>query len=85
MPESFTCVLRLTRETKAEDFENMLLYTDYGSLFQDIPESGLNHILFRCDAEEFDISEGKRGPYGLFGYGQFPYAGLTSVMHIINN
>ena len=45
----------------------------------------MNHILFRCDAEEFDISQGKRGPYGLHGYGQFPYAGLTSVMHIINN
>ena len=33
IPESFTCVLRLNRETKAESLEKLLKGTDYGSLF----------------------------------------------------
>ena len=87
MPESFTCVLKLKRNDceSAKELENLLTTTDYQTIFQDIPETGLNHLLFRCDAEEFDITKGGRGPYGLHNYGQFAYAGITSVMHIINN
>lgn len=40
-------------------------------------------MLFRCEPEERDISGGKRGPYGLDNYGVFPYAGLTSYMHLL--
>lgn len=53
-------------------------------LFVNTPQSALNHVLFRCDNEEKDISAGKRGPYGLNNYGQFPYSGLTSYMHTLN-
>lgn len=45
-----------------------------------MPLSGLNHILFRCEAEEREISDGKRGPYGLQSSGVFRYAGITSFM-----
>jgi glycogen debranching enzyme len=47
------------------------------------PVSAINHLLFRCENEERDISAGKRGPYGLSNYGVFPYSGLTSFMQFL--
>ena len=52
-------------------------------LFHSVPLSAFNHVLFRCNEEERDISNGTRGPYGLQVYGEFEYAGLTSVIHIL--
>jgi hypothetical protein len=34
-------------------------------LFGEVPLSGFNHLLFRCDNEEKEISGGIRGTYGL--------------------
>jgi glycogen debranching enzyme len=54
-------------------------------LFDDnTPSSAINHVLFRCEHEEHDISASKRGTYGLTNYGQFPYSGLTSFMHTLD-
>lgn len=44
--------------------------------------SEINHLLFRCQNEELDISSGKRGTYGLPDVGAFVYAGLQGPMHI---
>ena len=52
-------------------------------LFAKSTPSELNHLLFRCNAEEKDISRGERGPYGLGKYGEFKYAGLQSFVHLI--
>lgn len=52
-------------------------------MFKDTPMTGLNHILFRCDTEERDISGGKRGAYGLKKEGPFPYCGITSYIHLL--
>ena len=52
------------------------------ALFGGIDIGELNHLLFRCDNEEKDISGGKRGPYGLPKQGQFVYAGLQSLIHL---
>ena len=52
-------------------------------MLEGVPTSGINHVLFRCDPEEKDISGGTRGPYGLNEYDQFPYAGLASIFHMI--
>ena len=38
-------------------------------LFAETPLSGFNHLLFRCEPEEREISNGQRGPYGLQKYG----------------
>jgi hypothetical protein len=38
-------------------------------LFENAPLTALNHLLFRCDPEEKDISNKARGPYGLDKYG----------------
>jgi glycogen debranching enzyme len=54
-------------------------------LLKNVHISGLNHLLYRCENEEKDITAGKSGNYGLNEYGTFPYAGIASVLHIINN
>lgn len=46
------------------------------------PLSAFNHLLFRCEPEEKEISKGTRGPYGLEKYGCFTYAGISSFMTI---
>jgi len=40
--------------------------SDLAKIVGVIPDSGINHILFRCDREENDITGGQKGPYGLF-------------------
>jgi hypothetical protein len=87
MPESFVAVFKIKRnDTEAvKKLDEILIKTDYELMLQEIPETGLNHLLFRCSDEEYDITKGSRGPYGLQNYGEFAYAGITSVMHIINN
>ena len=52
-------------------------------MFDNVPTAGINHILFRCGNEEMDISNGTRGPYGLQEYGEFPYSGIASMMHML--
>ena len=51
-------------------------------IYDKTPTTGLNHVLFRCDPEEKDISAGKRGPYGFNDYGQMPYSGIASLIHM---
>mmetsp|Transcript_21687 Transcript_21687/g.15984 ORF Transcript_21687/g.15984 Transcript_21687/m.15984 type:complete len:134 (-) Transcript_21687:806-1207(-) len=41
----------------------------------------MNHVLFRCENEERDISQGNRGPYGFNSRGVMKYAGISSFMH----
>ena len=41
----------------------------------------INHILYRCENEEKDISNQARGPYGLPDKGQFVYSGLQGMLH----
>lgn len=87
MPPSFTCVLKVKSRTYIKEavqrlngiFEDERLTT----MLEQVPTAGINHILFRCQEEEHDISGGKRGPYGLENYGQFPYAGLASTFHML--
>lgn len=52
-------------------------------LFGETPLSGFNHLLFRCESEEREISGGQRGPYGLEKYGVFTYSGIASFMTLL--
>ena len=45
--------------------------------------AAFNHLLFRCEQEEREISNGRRGHYGLEKTGAFKYAGLASFMQIL--
>ena len=43
----------------------------------------INHLLYRCDNEEKDISRNQRGPYGLPDEGTFVYSGLQGPLHLL--
>jgi glycogen debranching enzyme len=45
----------------------------------------LNFILYRCDAEEKDSSEGKDGVYEIPGHGKLVYAGLQGWWSVLKN
>lgn len=90
MPPSFTCVIKtkaMPEMKSAVKRLNTLLDTPTvelsNKLLGDVPITGLNHILFRCEPEEKEISEGKRGPYGLDNYGPMKYSGIASYMTIL--
>jgi glycogen debranching enzyme len=87
MPPGFTCVIKVKTRSGVKDAVSKINRITSDIRIQNIldstPESGINHILFRCDPEEKDISKGARGPYGLKEYGQFPYSGLASIFHML--
>ena len=49
------------------------------SLLSAAEAADINHLLFRCDAEERDISSGSRGVYALPSQGPLVYAGLAGA------
>ena len=72
MPPSFTCVIKTKRQREQKEAARYLnlIYDRTASevaqhLFGELPLSGFNHLLFRSDTEEKEISDGKRGTYGL--------------------
>ena len=89
MPPSFTCVIKtkssLPMKKASKFFKNVksIPASELAEkLFSETSIAALNHLLFRCEAEEREISDGKRGPYGLDKYGVFKYAGIASFMTI---
>lgn len=87
MPPSFTCVIKVKSRSFVKEAVGQLnnLHRDprLDRVFTGAPQTALNHVLFRCEHEEHDISAGQRGCYGLKSSGVFPYAGLTSVVHLL--
>jgi hypothetical protein len=73
MPPGFTCVIKVKTRSGVKDaisrINRMSVDRRLDSIFDGTPETGINHILFRCEPEEKDISKGTRGPYGLKNYG----------------
>lgn len=45
----------------------------------------LNFVLYRCEAEELDSSEGKDGVYDIPGHGKLVYAGLQGWWSVLKN
>ena len=89
MPPSFTCVIKVKSRTYVKEAVQKLNQFPQDKrldkVFVGAPQSALNHVLFRCEHEERDISGGLRGVYGLKNSGQFPYAGVVSYIHILND
>ena len=77
MPPSFTCVIKTNNTAEQKEAVKFLngLAANLSSaelsrqLLSGAPLAALNHLLFRCDPEEKEISGGRRGPYGLQQYG----------------
>lgn len=69
MPPSFTCVIKVKSRSFVKEavhkLNNIKNDSRLKKMFNNTPMAGLNHLLFRCDHEERDISGGKRGAYGL--------------------
>jgi glycogen debranching enzyme len=53
--------------------------------FQGVSLVDLNFILYRCEAEELDSSDGKDGVYEIPGYGKLVYAGLQGWWSLLKN
>ena len=90
MPPGFVCLLKTKAPPSvSQAVMNLNRMTEQPpkalgkELFEVTTSSELNHLMFRCESEEKDISKGARGPYGLSSYGQFKYAGLQSFVHLI--
>lgn len=53
--------------------------------FRDVNLTDLNFILYRCDPEEKDASDGKDGVYNIPGYGPLVYAGLQGWWSVLRD
>ncbi|KAI9808320.1 MAG: hypothetical protein M1825_004777 [Sarcosagium campestre] len=52
--------------------------------FRNVNLLDLNFILYRCEPEERDVSDGRDGVYDLPGYGPLVYAGLQGWISVLN-
>ena len=53
--------------------------------FANINLIDLNFVLYRCEAEELDSSDGKDGVYEIPGHGKLVYAGLQGFWSVLQN
>lgn len=53
--------------------------------FSDVDLINLNFILYRCEAEELDSSDGKDGVYDIPGHGKLVYAGLQGWWSVLKD
>jgi len=53
--------------------------------FSNVNLTDLNFILYRCEAEEKDSSDGKHGTYNIPGHGNLVYAGLQGWWSVLRN
>ena len=88
IPKGFVCLLKVKKSqmvrNAVNELRHLINHSNLKMMIEPIPEVGINHLLYRCSNEEFDISGGNRGPYGL-QQGQFSYAGIASVVQIIHH
>eukprot|EP00743_Colponemidia_sp_Colp-15_P009529 GILK01010423.1.p1 GENE.GILK01010423.1~~GILK01010423.1.p1 ORF type:complete len:1716 (+),score=307.25 GILK01010423.1:79-5226(+) len=52
--------------------------------FNNVSLVDLNHLLYRCDAEERDASGGRRGVYDIPGHGPLIFAGLQGFVTVLD-
>jgi glycogen debranching enzyme len=70
----------------AEHSEGLGKFINSGTeAFSELDLVDLNFLLFRCDAEERDSSDGKDGDYNVPGYGSLVYAGLQGWWSVLQN
>jgi glycogen debranching enzyme len=83
MPPGFVCLVRTKQKEDASKAALELEQLEFPSdLFEETNIADFNHLLYKCEQEELDISGGKRGTYAITGH-QFEYAGIASVVAIL--
>jgi glycogen debranching enzyme len=53
--------------------------------FENVNLIDLNFVLYRCEAEELDSSDGKDGVYDIPGHGKLVYAGIQGWWSVLKN
>ena len=69
MPPGFVCVIKTCQNAdgaKAVLELDQLIFPE--DLFETTNIADFNHLLFKCDQEELDITKGKRGTYAISGH-----------------
>lgn len=62
-----------------------LVTSDADEAFTSVGLTALNFVLYRCDPEERDSSEGKDGVYNIPNYGPLVYAGLQGWWSVLED
>ncbi len=72
---------------EAEQTTSLDAYVTSGgkAAFANVDLIDLNFVLYRCEAEELDSSDGKDGVYDIPGHGKLVYAGLQGWWSILKN
>ncbi|PBP17319.1 glycogen debranching enzyme [Diplocarpon rosae] len=72
---------------EAEHSSGLDSYVTSGAkaVFADLDLIDLNFLLYRCEAEELDSSDGKDGVYEINGHGKLVYAGLQGFWSVLKN
>lgn len=55
------------------------------SLMNEFDLCDLNHALYKCEKEDLDNTNGKRGVYEVKGYGKLVYAGITHLFQLVQS
>lgn len=83
-PGSIALFETWVEEVKGIDLD-LFSISDAEEAFADLDLSDLNLILYRCDAEERDTSDGKDGVYEIPGHGRLVYAGLQGWWSVVED
>ncbi|KAH6709101.1 putative glycogen debranching enzyme [Leptodontidium sp. MPI-SDFR-AT-0119] len=72
---------------EAEHSSGLDAYVTSGAkaAFAEVDLIDLNFVLYRCEAEELDSSDGKDGVYEIPGHGKLVYAGLQGFWSVLKN
>ena len=87
-PELFPPGSILLFETQAESHDSELeglCLRGAQEVFESLSLVELNHVLYRSDAEDRDLTDGKYGVYEVPGYGRLVYCGLEGWMHLLTH
>lgn len=63
-----------------EAYNKLNSYETCADLFENVTLEDVNHLLWKCGAEELDSTHGKRDLYEIPAHRKFNYAGLGSLM-----
>ena len=86
MPPSFTCIIKVNliqEQTLAIQNLDQLLSKEPTKMIEHLQPHEINYILFSCENEEKDHTQGKRGTYGVPSYGNLPYAGFAGYKNFL--
>jgi glycogen debranching enzyme len=81
-PPGSICLLR-TWVDNYDDTINTFVRSGADEAMSNLSLVDLNALLFRCDGEERDLSDGKDGTYNVPGYGTLTYCGLEGWTYVL--